>query len=241
MANEHRTVSRIASILERAASSDGVSVATLARELNAPKSSIHSLVNGLIAVGYLSQKQFLLTLGPAVDILVPGATMSGVQVASRPELVSLASVTGESAILAARVGDSAVYFDQVASHQEVRYVAEIGRRRPLFRTALGKALIADQPQSALKHLLSGLGPEERSAIVSELAEAARTGIAYNLGESVPGVYGVSSPIRNVRGETVAALSIAGPESRMRPKLEAFGAEVLAASKRVSAALGFKAA
>jgi hypothetical protein len=55
MTSTHRTVTRIVRILESVARSgeNAVGLAALARELDAPKSSVHGFVRGLCAEGYL--------------------------------------------------------------------------------------------------------------------------------------------------------------------------------------------
>ena len=51
---EHRTVTRVTTILEAAAAHpEGVKLTALSALLDAPKSSVHGLVSGLLATGYL--------------------------------------------------------------------------------------------------------------------------------------------------------------------------------------------
>src|SRR4051795_8483300 len=58
VAAEHRTVTRAVAIMELVAVGEpgGVRLGALAGPLGAPKSSIHGLAKGLVAVGYLREQ-----------------------------------------------------------------------------------------------------------------------------------------------------------------------------------------
>ena len=69
---EHRTVSRVAAILEFTAQAEsGVRMSEIVKELEAPRSSVHGLVHGLVAAGYLhATDSGQYTLGAAIGALL---------------------------------------------------------------------------------------------------------------------------------------------------------------------------
>jgi DNA-binding IclR family transcriptional regulator len=65
----HRTVDRVTRILEQVVYNPGMTFAELARALDAPKSSVHGFVQGLLANGWLYETNRRFYLGPAVYAL----------------------------------------------------------------------------------------------------------------------------------------------------------------------------
>ena len=63
-------IDRVAAILELVARSGaGLTLTAVAKALNAPVSSVHGLLNGLVAVGYLDERDRIYTLGTAPYLL----------------------------------------------------------------------------------------------------------------------------------------------------------------------------
>lgn len=237
MDGEHRTVNRVVQILEFVAKERaGVGLGEIASELGAPKSSTHSLVRGLVAVGYLTQHEARLFIGPAIDVLVPGGTLERVKAACLPVMRSLAEETDETIILGTLAGTSVVYAEQIESKERVRYVAQTGLRRPLVSTAMGKIFLASFSEQRVESILSKLSPAQANALRQEVSDVRSQGVAFNRGGSVPGVYAVSSGVRNGSDETVAAISVAGPKDRVAGRLDDLAPSVRAASNEASQAL-----
>lgn len=118
---EHRTVSLVMGILEEAARfPHGVRLSTLTTELKAPKSSLHALTKGLVALGYLTETDGTYFVGPAVGTLLSRAPAS-VEEAARPLLAELRDQFDESVMLSRYVGDGVVYSESFESTQIIRY------------------------------------------------------------------------------------------------------------------------
>jgi DNA-binding IclR family transcriptional regulator len=66
MANGDCHVERATPILETVVYRPGITLAALARALEAPKSSVHGFVRGLLAEGWLYEQDHRFYLGPAV-------------------------------------------------------------------------------------------------------------------------------------------------------------------------------
>ena len=130
MAGEHRTVSRVTTILERvAADHTGVRLTELAAVLDAPRSSVHGLVKGLVATGYLREEDGAYLLGPAVGALLMAAPPT-LDLTARPEMEKLHRQFDETVMLASQVGDSVVYTNAIESTRVIRYSAPL-HTRPL--------------------------------------------------------------------------------------------------------------
>jgi DNA-binding IclR family transcriptional regulator len=234
LAKEHRTVSRVTTILEAVAvAPQGMSLAALATLLGAPKSSVHGLVQGLIATGYLDEGDHGYTIGPAVGMLASSGGASVPALAHRA-LEVIQRSCNESATLCTLVGETVVYLDRVESTQLIRYTAPLRVRRPLWPTSAGKCFLAHMRPTRRKSYLAAhfAEPEERARIEAELDEVVREGYATNRGETVPDVFAVASPII-ISGRVLACLQVAGPGSRMADQMDKIAVLVRSEAQRLS--------
>lgn len=234
-AKEHRTVTRVTTILETVAGSErGLRLNDLAAVLEAPKSSVHGLVRGLVATGYLVEDDGAYTIGPAIGALIQ-ARRPGLIEAARPVMEDLERSCGETVALCSLVGQSVVYLELVESTQRIRYSAPLRERRPLYPTSAGKCFLAHFPERRLASYLENFEAGRREAILQEMAKIRREGVAYNIGETVPDVAAVASPIL-VRGRPVACINVAGPMDRFAGKLSEAGALLKSATSKAAETL-----
>lgn len=234
LAKEHRTVSRVMTILETVAGDPhGVRLSVLCGVLDAPKSSVFSLVKGLVASGYLTESEGVYQLGPAVGALLAMPRPSLIDVA-RPGMQDLRARFDETVMLATAVGNSLVYLVSVESTQAIRYSAPLRRRRPLYPPSTGKCLLAFMPPrrraSYLRELIGD--PEALPAIEAELESVRASGLAFNRGETVPDVSAAAAIVR-VGGRPTASLAVAGPSVRLGPRLDEVGDAVRDAAQTIS--------
>jgi DNA-binding IclR family transcriptional regulator len=234
---EHRTVSRITTILETvAADSGGVRLSQLAEVLNAPKSSVFSLVKGLVRTGYLNEDRGAYILGPAVHALLDFQRPTLPEIA-RPYLEQLHKTYDETIMLATPVGDSVVYLIKIESTQSIRYSAPLHTRRPLYPTSTGKSMLAYMPDRIRERYLRAWVSDEaqRERAEAELAKVRETGVATNNDETLPDVSAVAAAIL-VDNRAVASIAVAGPTGRMVAKLSDAAVSVREMSNQVASRL-----
>jgi DNA-binding IclR family transcriptional regulator len=109
--------------------------------------------------------------------------------------------------------------DQFVAVRGLRVVAHMGARLPLHCTASGKALLAvlspDEADTALLDPLRKYTPNtvtDRAALLRELEEVRRAGVAYDHEEYVMGVCAVAAPVHDAVG-AVGALTVEVPSDR----------------------------
>lgn len=168
--------------------------------------------------------------------------------AARPHLVDLGESTGHTVHLATLEGDQVVYIDKVDSRQPVRMYSRVGKRAPLYCTAVGKALVADWPREkreTLAHQLSYsplttntiTGPDD---FLAELGRVRDQGYAVDRSEHEDFIHCIGAPVRDSRGDAVAALSLSAPEVLLDfDGLIALVDDLLGAARAVSAELGWR--
>ncbi|OPX11771.1 IclR family transcriptional regulator [Mycobacterium sp. AT1] len=222
MAKPHPTVDRVVAILESiSAAPNGLTVSALARLIGVPKSTAHTLVQGLLATDFLEERSGLLALGPGVELLASARGGHQLRRLARDELMTLASNTEETAHLSIRSGDHVILIDQVESPQPIKYAVPLRVPRPLLTTATGKLFLADLDADELEDFLAAHG-ESKSVgakrIRAQRDEIRRTGVSYNDEESIAGVCTIAAAVRTGTDELVAGMVVAGPSERVRPKL-----------------------
>jgi DNA-binding IclR family transcriptional regulator len=232
-AKEHRTVSRVMTILELVSrSANGLSLAQLAAALDAPRSSVHYIVKGLVATGYLTENGAY-TLGPAVGTLLAAHTPQVDRVA-RESMESLHGRFDETVTLCVRIGESVVNIDIIESTQPIRFSPALHVRRPLFPSTAGKCFLAYTDQWFRDTYLDTRieEPEKRRLAHEELERITRDGIAFASKEVTPDLGGVAAPV--FHGEKhVAVLTVAGPRTRIDLRLEEIADAAITEARHVA--------
>jgi len=236
-AKEHRTVSRVTNILELVARSEnGTRFADLAAAIDAPRSSVHVLIKGLVANGYLHDEGGRYTIGSAVRALLAAPTVP-IDSAARPSMEALHNKFNETVMLSFLVGDAVVYTDVIESTQMIRYSAPLRTRRPLYPTSSGKCFLAYAGDAFRESYLAAHLPDEdvREQVRAELRTIADEGIAINRGQTLPDVSGVSVPVFG-HGQLLAVLAMAGPTTRIADRLDEFAAAAKEEARQITTRL-----
>ena len=173
-ARPHRTVDRVTAILETVSlAPQGVTLAELATALDAAKSSVQELTNGLLR-GYLVEDDGRFHLGPGPFILAARTNKIAALSLDHRFVVELNRVLGCNVLVGVRVGDAIVFVDHVGQESPaLTYVARTHARRPLYTSAAGKTLLANLPDEEMYRLLDLAGPERADDVRRFLAELAR--------------------------------------------------------------------
>lgn len=234
-ARHHRTLDRVAIVLERVARHPGgLSLAELARMLEVPKSSLQSLTNGLLASGYLVEQDHRYFLGPAPFVLSLMCSPLAARI-RHDELIRIHNEVGRNLLVGIQVGDALVYIDQVGDGPMVEYLAYTHHRRPLLTTATGKIILANLPARELQMLLTEFSrchPKTVEDFLIELPSIRNTGLAYNHGTTLPDLYAVATSLRDAKGRFVAGICVnGGPE--IADHLEMIGKELVKAIRPLS--------
>ena len=224
-----QSVARALTLLDALGESrNEVGIAELSKQLGFHVSTAHRLLATLIAQGYARQNPETGRYGLGAKAFHLAESYLGqmdLRRIVRPVLERLSHTTGETANLVILDGREAFYLDKVESPQSLRIFSRIGRRAPLHCTAAGKVLLAGRSSAEVQRML-GQNALERftprtirsTEVLRREVEAARAdGFALDREECEEGATCIAAPVRNARGETVAAMSISGPTLRMHPE------------------------
>ena len=212
-----------------------LSLSDLARGLGLRPGSIYPIVYTLWRNGYLDRHPDTKKYRLGLKILVQaGYILSGLDIReqARPVLRRLVKEHGGSATLSVLGDEEVIFIEEETSSPMIR-AHLIGQRAPLHLTAAGKVFLA---------FADSLNPtaleEAPEGIAEELDGIRAQGFAVVAEEFQGQVLTVAAPVRDFRGEVVAALAISVPKAKARNKRKLAEA-VLEAAQEVSQALGFR--
>lgn len=194
-----KSAGRTLTILEHLARVAGpVSLADLSVALDIPKSSLHALLNTLEARGWIERDR---SCAQHYRLSVRALLVAAEYVES-DDIVSLASGVldrlsvdlCETIHLGRLCLPYVVYLSKRESRQPLRLYSAIGKRLPAHATGLGKAILADRADDELLELLPEQLPRltdttitDRQALLSNLADIRRTGVAVDDQENTIGL------------------------------------------------------
>jgi len=227
----------------------GLDLKTISHATGINKSTAYRFLAHLEREGYL-RRDALGSYGIGMKLLQLGARANHrttlLEVAA-PLLRELWKATEETVNLAVLDGVQVLYMAVLESPQAFRLVSKIGTRRASYSTALGKALLAFLPEEDREGTLSSITfqsitPYTLTSLMQlrrDLVAVRSQGYALDNEENVLGARCVAAPILNGGGEAIAAISLAGPITRISAdKIPLFAAAVQEAAREVAKHLGF---
>lgn len=247
----HRSLERGLAVLEAVAAASGpVSLAATARRLGLHRSTAHHLMQTLVGAGYLRQEAASrgYELTPKLYQLA-GRLWSLEQLAemAQPHLEKLTRATGEATSVAAWLNGTIRIAAKREADGPVRVVQDINAHRPLYCTAVGKALAAWLPASEVKAVLSRTRMERltpktitsQAAFEAELRRIRAAGYAIDDEEQHEGLRCIAMPVFCYTGQVFASMCVLGPKQRMtHQKLQNVRVPLSALSRELSQRLGY---
>jgi DNA-binding IclR family transcriptional regulator len=244
------TLERGLRLLQFFAAAGEATPAEAAKATGLSRSATYRIADRLRGWGFLE-------LNPATEALRLGseavrlgmAALTSLEVTrvAPPHLRALADQTRETVNLAVVDGDAVVYIHKEEGTLAVKMTAQLGTRRPLHCTALGKAYLAALPSPELEARLAGLELArftaatitDPAALGAELDRVRRRGFAVDQEEVEEGVYCLGAAVRDHRQVPVAAISVAGPAYRVRARTDQLGVLVAETAAAISRRLGYR--
>ena len=223
----------------------------LVERLCLPTTTVFRQVSTLVERKYLEQDPVRKSyhVGPRF-LMLAGAILgqSDLRRAARPELERLSEAVKETINLSILMDHDIFYLDKVETHRSIVCNTRVGGRAPAFATSGGKVMMADRDAAYLDEYcawMQAVPPLTEQTITDparlreELARARRDGYAMDNGEIESGLICIGAPIRDLSGHVVAAVSIAGPDYRMRADQEVMIREARKSAADISYLLGYR--
>jgi IclR family transcriptional regulator, pca regulon regulatory protein len=201
-----------------------MTLADIAKRVTLPRATVRRSLITLETLGYVESDGRNFSLSPKVLTLGNSyLTSSPFPRTIQPMLERLSETIGESCWAAIMDDDDVLLVAGAKSNRMLSAGLRVGSRLPAFCSAFGRVMLAALPDEEIDSYLARIIPRTyTSRTVTDSAtnrrhimEARMNGYAVADGEVELGLCSLAVPIVNVRGETVAAVNVTAPSSRVR--------------------------
>jgi IclR family acetate operon transcriptional repressor len=247
-----QAIDRGLAVLAIIARSDGLTLTELSQRAGLAPSTAHRILASLQAHQFVfhDEERGLWLIGVGA-FEVGTAFLRNRRLAGIGRLVmhKLMEETGETVNLGIEDNGEVVFISQIESHSALRAFFRAGSRAAIHASGVGKALLAEMPESRVKEILYKRGLAqftERTLIApadlfGELAEIRRRGWAVDDEERNLGMRCVAGAVFNEYGEAIAGVSVSGPTVRVTPeRLSELGPLVRRAADEITSSIGGRA-
>lgn len=201
-----------------------VTVSQAAELLGVARSTAHRLLAMLVYRDFAVENEDHKYLpGPALYVSAVEHRPTGeYNTHLRPAMAAICADTGETVQLAVRTGRWVRFIATIESAQAIRVGDRRGVALPARLTATGRAILADLAGPQLQKLYrtpgndteAGLGNQQWQRLVRDLELTRHRGYAVNAEDTESGLVAVGIGVRGADGRIAAAVSVAGPSTRL---------------------------
>ncbi|MEH7294038.1 IclR family transcriptional regulator, partial [Priestia megaterium] len=245
-----QSVDRALAILGIVSQHNQIGITDICKALDLNKTTVYRLLSTLMNNGYIEQVKGsnkyrctfkLFEMGNKriqdLDLLEE----------AKPALEKLADLTKETVHLVVEEGTEIVYIHKVESTNTIRMHTWVGKKNPMYRTAVGKAILAfSDKEKAIdiwnKSEIVQNTPYTITNIndfLEQLVLVRKNGYAIDNEETEIGIRCVAAPILDFSKNVIGALSISIPTIRFpENEIEIYGNHVKKCSEVISKKLGY---
>lgn len=231
---------------------DGCGITYLSSLTGLHKSTVHRILNSLMAKGYIEKDGETNRYSLGIKILYLSSAIldrMDVRKIARPMLEELCYNTGEVIHLSVLGNGEAVYIDKVENpNKNIRMNSQIGKGCPLHCSGVGKVLLAWKSTDNIEAILGEYGMNvftkntitDIELIKKHLIKVREMGYAVDEIEHEEGIRCVAAPIFDIKGEVIAAISISGTIMHVtKERMPQLTKDVIKTANKISFRLGYK--
>lgn len=244
------SVLKVFNILQALGEQKEIGVSELSQRLMMSKATTYRFLQTMKSLGYVAQEgeadKYQLTL----KLFELGSKsleyVDLIELADK-EMRVISEQTNEALHLGALDENEIIYIHKIDSGYNLRMYSRIGRRNPLYSTAIGKVLLAERDEAFVRGTLDGVRfvkhtdrtLENVDQLLAELAQVRRQHFAEDNEEQEPGLRCIAAPVYDRFGNVIAGLSISLPTIRFDDKRLSYYVELLqTAGRNISSQLGY---
>lgn len=229
----------------------GLTSGEIERELQLNKLTVHRLLSTLENRKFIERLEGGRRYGiglKLVELCSVRLNTVEIKTEAQPCLRELAEKLVQPTHLAILSGREAVYIEKIDPVNTIRMYSQIGKRIPLYASAVGKALLMDADDGIIKkafpegkaEMFTDTTLHSADELAQEVRRARQWGFAIDNEEHEPGVFCCAAPVYDYRGQLIAAVSTAGRKKGFLtdpadPDAEA----VKEAARQISLRMGFQ--
>ena len=229
----------------------GLELASIADQLNIPRSGAHRLLTDLVRCGYVRQTReqgdYVLTT-KLVSMGLSYLSSSGIVDVAQPLLDRLAELSGELVRLSVIDGERLTWVARAqGARQGLRYDPDMGSDARLSCSASGHAwmmTLSDEQALALV-AQQGLGqsrdygpnaPDSLQAVLTCVQQSRERGYSLTVETFTPGLNAMGAPVCFAGQPAMGVVTIAGPSARFtEDKMKALAPEMVSIAQQLASA------
>ncbi|MBT9433032.1 DNA-binding transcriptional regulator KdgR [Candidatus Sodalis endolongispinus] len=218
------SVLKVFGILQALGEEREIGITELSQRVMMSKSTVCRFLQTMKSLGYVAQEGESEKYSLTLKLFELGAkalqNVDLIRIADIQMRV-LSNLTRETIHLGALDEDSIVYIHKIDSLYNLRMYSRVGRRNPLYSTAIGKVLLAWREPSEARDILADVvftrstsrTAGSREALLPELEQVRAQGFGEDNEEQEEGLRCIAVPIFDRFGVVIAGLSISFPTIR----------------------------
>lgn len=225
--------------------SNGINTNTeIAKYCKYSTSTVHRLLNVMQNLNWVVQDviNHRYYLGPVANQLISnqGNAHRYLLINALQEMGHLSNFSGETISLNILVQLRSVLLHFIPSEQELKIVeVDSGQVAPFAVGATAKVLLSQLDEKEIREALNKLDIKKlmgkravpRDLLAAQLRDIKRRGYGVSYGERIAGAICISTAVAGY--SQPVALSILGPENRIKPRAKAITEELIASARRIS--------
>ena len=232
------SVLKVFGILQALGEEREIGITELSQRVMMSKSTVYRFLQTMKTLGYVAQEGESEKYSLQNVDLIRSADI---------QMREISRLTKETIHLGALDEDSIVYIHKIDSMYNLRMYSRIGRRNPLYSTAIGKVLLAWRDRDEVMQILEGVEYKrstERTitsteALLPVLDQVREQGYGEDNEEQEEGLRCIAVPVFDRFGVVIAGLSISFPTLRFsEERLQEYVAMLHTAARKISAQMGY---
>ncbi|CAH0528818.1 DNA-binding transcriptional regulator KdgR [Vibrio hippocampi] len=244
------SVLKVFNILSALSDRKEIGVSELSQNLMMSKATTYRFLQTMKTLGYVEQEgeadKYALTL-KLFELGSKALDHVDLIDLAHTEMTKICHIINETAHLGAIDEKSIIYLHKIDSSYHLRMHSRVGRRNPLYSTAIGKVLMSHMTEDEVRELLADVEfkkhTERTHETVEQLIEELQLVREQHYGEDnqeqEPGLRCIAVPIFDRFGAAIAAISVSFPTIRFdEDKKQEYIALLHTAGRNVSEHLGY---
>lgn len=237
-------------ILEKLSTSEkGLSILELSNATGLPKPTVHRILSTFLERHYV-EKDPETSIYKMGNIIVELASIHlnkiVLKTEAEPIMRRMASAFNVTCFLGIREGQDVVYLDAAEPINNLRMYTQIGKREPLYCTALGKVLMSAMSDEEFSHLAEQFSftpytsrtITDYETLAKEVRSARINGYALDRGEHTEESSCLAVPVFDFTRKIIAAMSVSGYGLLENYPTASIYKEMNNASRELSQRMGF---
>lgn len=204
----------------------GVALSDIARAVKVPKNTIYRMLNTLCAHSYVERNEAELTYRltrKLATLVYSSAQDKGLLESALGPMRELRNRVKETVVISILDGREGIVLEQVPALHPFRFVCDPGTRQAIHASASTKSILAFLDADGRDAILDGLKYpvftentiSSKRAMRAELDATRKRGYGVDRGEALHGVHCVAAPVFDRQRRPVAAITVTGPDERLR--------------------------